>query len=82
VCDPVICADRQDIISRFALGLSNQETPILSLFKYQLLRLLARKVTMEPPVKHKHKYFVKVQGDEDPSYHWSGYVLDVVDCTV
>jgi len=41
VCDPVICADRQDIVSRFALGLSNQETPILSLFKYQLLRLLA-----------------------------------------
>lgn len=41
VCDPVICADRQDIVSRFALGLSNQETPILSLFEYQLLRLLA-----------------------------------------
>jgi len=41
VRDPVICAHRQDIVSRFALGLSNQETPILSLFKYQLLRLLA-----------------------------------------
>jgi hypothetical protein len=41
VCDPVICANREDKVSRFALGLSNQETSILSLFKYQLLCLLA-----------------------------------------
>jgi hypothetical protein len=49
--DPVIRANREDIISRFALRLSNQETSILSLFKYQLFCLLARQVTVEPPVK-------------------------------
>lgn len=47
--DLVICPYRQHIVAGLALRLSNQETAVLAFLQYQLLSLLARQMSVEPP---------------------------------
>lgn len=47
--DLVICPYGQHIVARLALRLSNQETAVLAFLQYQLLSLLARQMSVEPP---------------------------------
>lgn len=47
--DLVICPYGQHIVAGLALRLSNQETAVLAFLQYQLLSLLARQMSVEPP---------------------------------